>query len=364
MLFVGGMVCTSALAAGMQDDAPLDPAALTASMQSLAKTRDAQKKKFFQAVYEKLQHEMQQSGNAGNYFFRCLKDEKYSGLKNGNADYAKWKTDNRDLFSDRDIERAAGLHLRYLALTLKRAASDSVEPVLPELQAYLADLNNSRDLVGPVKRNPEQVKFRIYDPKQGGIVDELVGNIQALGQGGTPPVHDDPHNYVDMLLNSSVGEGFVAKSLGVAGLIGNVSPWEQSAGNLSGILEQDLRPYLREKKNPRLLDTWDLEISFSQALASANPDGKVVEKFQREEYPRLLWRKAADLELLGMPNRALKQRIAVAQQFPQSPDFEAWMGEINKQIEASAVKPKESPSAGAAQSPASATPTPESTPAT
>ena len=350
------LACAVPAFAVLNDDAPLDPSAVKANVEAMSKLRAAQKKKFFDAARARVAQALQQSGNAGNFVLSCKKDTEFGGMKNGNVEFGKWKTDNRDLFSNRDVERAAELHLNYLILTLKRATLDSAEPLQSDLWTYLNELSKSTDLLAGKLREPQEVKFRVYDKEGGEVVTEMVGDMQSLAGGGGRQM-DDPGSYVTQLLNNSVTSGMVARSMGIEAHFDKMSDWETTPAAFGGILDASVRPYLLKKKDSRLIDTWDLQIKFEGALAKANPDSKVIEKFQKEDYPRLLWKKAKAIEAVGLPNRALKEKIAVAKQFPDHPDFDQWTTAILAELK-SAKKPE----ANGAKSPPAVEAAPSATP--
>jgi hypothetical protein len=350
----------SASAQESQDLPPPDPEVLATQMQSLAAARAEKKKAFFRQAYAKLAGTLQQSGGAGNFVLKMVLDERFKDRKGGNAEAAKWKRDNSKLFSDRDIDTAAELSLDYLLITLKRASNDTAEPVQKEVWNHLAKLYKEADLIAGFQDDPTQVKFDVYDEKEGKVVGQMMGDIENLGG---DRMTENPRQYVDQMLNNAVTDGWVAKAMGLEGHFGDLKEWERSPGNFSGIMEQDIREFLRKKKDQTLLSTWDFEINFRRLIVSKSPDEKTRLEFEQKELPRLLWRKAKDAEVLGLPNRALQMKIQVAQTYPAHTDFEDWTVEIlDKAKELKEAAPAVTGNAGKGETPA-ASPTPTPTPA-
>lgn len=312
-----------------EDDAPPNAKTLEAQMEAFAAYRAQQKKAFFHNAWDQLEKTIHQSGNAGNFVLGCMMKTRFGDVKNGATDGAKWKKDNQRLFSNHDVDSAAALHLQYLAMTLERAGEESSEPMQAKVWDYLAQLYKSVDLVADARPDKRKVKFSIYDEKEK-KTNEMVGNMQNL----EAPVADNPRSYVDELLTGSVTTGWVAKSMELDGHLAALDDWETVPGSFSGILEKDIRPYLRKKKDPKLIATWDYEKSFLALVASKSLDKKVLTKFEQEDTPRLLWKKADDIEKLGMPNRALQLRISLAKNFPNHPDFEEWTQTILANLKA------------------------------
>jgi hypothetical protein len=333
LTFLTGIAFLSRIEAepALKDDVAPDAASLSTQMEAFTTARAAQKKLFFENASQKLEAAMKQNGNAGNYALGCMRQLRFGDVKGGNLEAAKWKKDNAKLLSDRDLDRAADLHLHYLDLTLKRAEKDSSAPLVKDVWAYLAELYKAPDLLSQVKAPGK--------PKR--------------------DAPDDPRSYINELLGGPVTSGWVACSLGLDGHFGTMQNWETSAGNFSGILDQDIRPVLRDAKDPALISTWDYEIGFQELVANQDPDRKVLATFQQEAMPRLLWKKADDVEKLGMPNKALEMRIALAKTYPAHPDFESWTGTIMAALD----KLKKSSSGNSEESGGQIAPTVQSPPA-
>jgi hypothetical protein len=348
----------SAYAQEVKDLPPPDLETLSTQVESLAAARAEKKKAFFRQAYSKLASTLNQSGGAGNFVLKMVLEERFKDRKGGNADAAKWKRDNSKLFSDRNIETAAELNLDYLLITLKRASNDTAEPVQKDVWTHLAKLYKEAELVAGFQDDPTKLQFDVYDEKQGKVVGQMVGDIENLG---ADRMTENPRQYVDQMLNNSVTDGWVAKSMGLEGHFGDLKDWERSPGNFSGIIDQDIRSFLRKKKDPALLSTWDYEINFRRLIVSKSLDEKVRLDFEQKELPRLLWRKAGDAEVLGMPNRALQMKIQVAQTYPAHTDFEDWTEEIlDKAKELKAAELVEKGKADKAETPAAS---PTATPA-
>jgi hypothetical protein len=349
VLFAGVVILSPVLAAPMQDDAPLDSKALAASLEAMTKAREVQKNSFLDGARQKLANAM--GGGAGDYVLACLK-ETHFGNKSISQAYSDWKKNNREFFSSQEFERAARLHMRYLALTLKRASVEDAGAVLSEMRDYLGELQQCKDLIGRYPPTANQQGAGGQGRNRGG------GQNNNNNNDNQGPRFDD---CMRQLLNGSVGDGVVAQALGLNGQLSDIPDWELSPSNLSGILEKSVRPYLRDKKDPKLLETWDIEITFrGEAVQSTNDQGR-IETFQRQEKPKLLWSKANDCELLGLPNRALKERIAIIKAYPDNPDFDTWADEVMQDLNSSKAA---ATGAGATETTPASTPTPSSTPST
>jgi len=311
------------------DDAAPDAAALDVQIAALATTRAQKKAQYFLQMREEIRQTLSSPGAAGNYVLDCMRKVRFEGHQGGNVEFSEWKKKNIGLYSDHDFEQAANLHLRYLALTLKRATLDSAEPVLQETWDYLGLLNKAQDLIVGHLRDQGQVKIQVYDEKNHKVTGQMIAEIDDLKLANAA----NTRAYIEELLNGSVSGGLAAQALKLDKLLPGVSEWEMVPGNFSGIMEQDIRSVLRKKKDPQLVATWDDEIAYLSALTKLKKDDQAEEEFEKETYPRLRWKQAQDVELIGMPNRALTMRIGLAKQFPQHPDFDQWTTEISSDLE-------------------------------
>lgn len=314
----------------LQDDAPPDAKTLKDQVKAFAKAREQKKFEFLERTRQELLKPIQTSGAAGNYVIDCMRTVQYEGKEGGNAQFAEWKKNNRGMFSNRDFERASDLYLRYLALTLRRATLKSAEPLQAEIWNYLELLNSCKDLVANVMRENTRIKMTVYDPKQDKVTGEILGNIEDTKLVSA----ENTHTFVQDLLNQAVSSGLVAQALKLTGHLDEIPEWELVPGNFSGIMELDVRPLLRLKKDPKLLSTWDYEIAFTAAVVDLKKEKKEQEKFRRETYPKLVWKKAADAELLGLKNRALNIRLDIARKYPEHPDFDGWAKQIEAELTA------------------------------
>jgi hypothetical protein len=316
-----------------QDDPALDTKAVTQQLQALMQSRTRQKNQFLENVRQQVAHVAQNSGAAGNFAIECYRKVQFDGRGGGN-DYTKWRKENPDIGSSREVEVAANLHLRYLALTLQRAQLDSAGPLQQDLWSYLDAMTKAQGTLADLYREPKKVKMKIFDPKQLKVTGEIVGSIDNYLDPGAEREQQRANirSFAQNLLNDGVDHGWPGSALNVGGYLSGISNWEMAPGNFSGIIEQDVRAYLREKKDPRIVSTWDFEIAYLGNDAKLKKDEKALKEFNELMLPRMLWNKAKDMELVGMPNRALELKLNLLKQYASHPDFEQWADEVQGQL--------------------------------
>jgi hypothetical protein len=335
-----GLLAAPLLAYSQASDAPpVDIHAVLQQLNNLQYGHDSSKKAYLAQVREKIEQPLSGNGSPSGFVIECIRKVQFEGRPGGLNDFTQWRKNNNDLSSDHSFKVACDLHLRYLALTLQRAIVGSPEPLENDVWTYLQTLNKAQDVLARVRREG--------------------GNTQPSKSNSAPK---DAQGYADEMINSSVEGGLVGQAYNLTGQLGDLDSWSMSPGDFSGIIEGDLRAPLRKKKDPRLLDTWDFEIEYLGSLVKAKGDKAQVEDFEKITYPRLLWKKAQDAQLIGMPNRALSMMMSLVQKYPSHPDFNAWTSAIRDiLLKASAgtgaPSPSQAPASGMPGSP-SATPAP------
>jgi len=290
-----------------KDDPALDIKTVAEQIQSLAQSRAQRKNQFLENARQQVLRASQSPGAAGNFVIDCYRKVEFEGRVGGANEFAKWKKEHADVGSSQEVETASNLHLRYLAITLKRAMSKSAEPVLADVWAYLDVLLKAQDPVGRI----------------------------GSGNGGPRP---NAQGFAQTMVETGVDQGWPARALGVGKYLGGIPNWSLSPSDFSAILDQDIRTYLREKSDSRLLSTWDYEMNYASEAARRQGD-KALTKFNEETAPRLLWKKAQDMEALGMPNRALNLKISVVKRNPEHPDFEQWTADLEKTLRSPGALP-------------------------
>ncbi len=103
-------------------------------------------------------------------------------------------------------------------------------------------------------------------------------------------------------------------------------------GNFEGILNTTVRPLLREKKDPRLLETWDLQIEVERGLAEDWNREQPESKLNSERLPRLTWARATDQLALGDRAGGLQSMLRVIQSNPSHPDQLKWIDQLSKEV--------------------------------
>lgn len=213
----------------------------------------------------------------------------------GQPDMAEWKKKNADLLRAKPFEAALQLRLRYLLLSLERgrAPEAAARWAAPSLQ-YAADL--ARLLTD---------KSFSAGPKE-----------------------------AREMLQAPLGEGPFVRWLRLDPLLPPGDLWEQSPGDLGGILEKNVRTPWRKDGDPRLDESWRLELSAGAALAESRVGrgGRSIDDFNNFTAPSLLFRRARDRAAAGQPHRATADLLDLARRHPAHPEFPAWAAALREML--------------------------------
>jgi hypothetical protein len=209
----------------------------------------------------------------------------------GQPNFSEWKKKNSDLLRSRVFQEALQLRWHYLALSLGRGednhAARWAEPSLRyagELSRWMTE-GNFRRAPGPAR--------------------------DALKK----PIVDDPFTQWHQL----------------APLLPAARAWEQSPGNLAGILETNVRLPWRAAADPRLDTSWQLELDTASALARASSSPS-PENYENLAAPSLRFRRALDQAATGQPNRAAADLLNLARRHPSHPDFPQWAAALREML--------------------------------
>ncbi len=235
----------------------------------------------------------QSPSDARTLYLNSIKEAQFAGLTGQAGKFSDQKERLDGAMSTPVFRTAITLHLQYLALTLDRA----IEPDKP----YPVD-----PIVGFLKESAE-TKLKFYE--------ELAGNRLAAE-----------------LLNNGVNQGIFERVFRFGPELNGLKDWEMSPGNIEGILEKQIRPRLREAKDPRLIETWNLQISYEGQLAEEDGKDITMRDFQDVRLPALVWRKARDMYALGQTKEALALMLDTVRAYPAHPEIGAWVDEVERNV--------------------------------
>ena len=238
---------------------------------------------------------------AANFYTQAVEDVQFKGKKDKVEAFNAWKKSHADLMRSREMQTALLLHLKYLLLSLQRKDVEKPETQLPALMAYVNELVSYDDFFA--KQNPPS------DETRGLLSKPLTGSI-------------------------------FAQWLPLGEWLPDQKSWESKPGDVPGILEKNIRSVLREKKDPQLIQIWDLEMKVEAGRITTGRSEHQADQFNTVIRPRLQFKQAQDMAVVGQPNRALAETIALVRANPLHPDFGIWVAKIRESVKPAAPAPE------------------------
>lgn len=226
-------------------------------------------------------------------FERAYISTQYQGVSNASQRFYEWKRRNTELLRSPQLQKAVEFHIRYLLLSLDYAQrEDPSSDLADKSYAYANELA------------------------------EVLSSKEFANAPG-PAI---------ALLQQPVAAGMFAKWLSISDWLPKSGDWEASAGNLDGILEKNVRTPWRKKKDPRLTDTWDLQIAFHSARAQRGNLDILADLNNTIGAPRYLFGRARERAILGERDRAVMEILQLAKKHPHHPDFPQWAAELRNML--------------------------------
>lgn len=265
--------------------------------------------------------------DAVDLYEEAIMATQFAGANRDSRKFREWKEEQDEELDNAVTRQAIQLHLKHLALTLEASRSEDPDEVAKRVQELLPAI--------------VEVKQAMSEPEAG------------------------RNRLATSMLDTPVNNGVFSKWLQIGGYIKPGKNWEPTVGNFEGILTKMVRPPLREAKSPQLLQTWDYQIQFEEALAEQADLEAPKRAFQMRRKPELLWGRAQDQAAIGQLGPAVAAMFAVLEQNTLHPRFEAWARELETLLnEAGQPQPaaSEAPEAEGA-SEATDVPAPAATPA-
>ena len=277
------------------------PAAIdkTAILKELDKLEQAHQEKAtteMKVLWDSLLKALTNKKNLLNLYEDAIYATRFEGTKKDNTEFKKWKNAQDDALKSEEFLTALELHANYLHLTYLRAHSEKEDKLNEALiqhvfKAWAFDNRydtrqkiSSELLERPINQGLLSKYFRL-GPKLGGP------------QEGEKPKEED-------------------------------KTWEWNPANADGMLDKAILPFLRKSKNPALIPLWDKRIAFETVRAKRMGLNSSANKIAQQTLPRLHWRRAADLVLLGKEAEGITTMIGILRQNTTHPDFSKFVQEL------------------------------------
>jgi len=292
----------SVIRAQQQDIAPPDLTALAREIETLEQRQKQGKLTEKNSLLGQIQTAASSGPAAANFYTKAVEEVQFKGKKDKPEAFSDWKKSHDDMLRSKEMQTALVLHLKYLLLSLQRKGLEKPEVQLPALMAYINELVAADDLFFASPAPP--------DPKKKG------------------PPKDEWKSLLDSPLTASV----FAQWLRLDEWLPEAKNWELKPGDLAGILDKNVRSVLRDKKDPQLIPTWDMQMKVEAERITSGRLAHKADEFNTVTKPRLLFKRAQDMAVIGQPNRGLVEVVALVRAYPSHPDFSAWLDYIRGEL--------------------------------
>ncbi|MEI6080799.1 MAG: hypothetical protein WCR44_00010 [Verrucomicrobiota bacterium] len=242
------------------------------------------------------------SGSAAvDLYLRSLESTKYL---ESHQDYVDWSRKNQELLHSLSFQNAAQLQMRYLAMALQRDEKHDAFAQIPECLAYLETLASQKSLRPAGASSSSQIQNQKTP-------------IKTIST-------DKPRPEALALINQPIDKSSVVQWLQISDLLPD-KDFAPSAGNYQSIMEKNIRGSLRAKNDPRIIQTWDMQIAMETATATESNSKQQADAFNQTRLPDLLFHKAQDTSAIGQPNRALGEVMVLVRNYPANPSMQDWI---------------------------------------
>lgn len=238
-----------------------------------------------------LQNSLKSGPTASRLYEDAVEATQFNGRKDKSQAFSDWKKKNADLLRSQEMQTALELHLRYLVLSLDRAASEKeIDFINPSL-SYINDIS---------KILSDQAKGTIFPPE------------------------------AKALLDNSLAKSIFTKWMLLGPWLPNATDWELIPSKIDGIFEKNIRQPLRKENSPLLVGTWDLQIKIQADLITQGRLDYEADKFLIVTQPRLLFSRANDMILVGSKNKGCTEILQLLRSHSEHPDFPQWTEKIRQ----------------------------------
>ncbi len=329
---VVGLVSLAALKLSSAQDAP--PPNADSILRDLDQMEQKQKQAVIatrQTAAAQIQAAASNPAQAAELYAQAVEATQFDGMKGKGASFAEWKSSHSALLRTHEMQTILAFHLRYLALSLQRAASDKPQLFAQPAYDYAKDLANY---------DPTFLKLTQKGPDQPNQheKDEMATNKEILAA-------------KKELLGGSLNDSIFVKWFRIEALLPKGDDWELKPGDIAGIIRKDVRPVLRKAKDPRLIETWEFEM---QVAANRVTFGRLehdATDFNTVTRPQMQFDRANDMVEIGQKNRAVAEIYSMVKAYPQHADFGKWIQRLRELLKSPTAPAASSSEAAAAAGP-------------
>lgn len=275
-----------------QEGEGMDRASMLEALESLRQEREQSVGGKIRGLAGKFRSAASSASSALDFLNESIMVVEFTGLNRESGQLREWREAHDALLGNEDFRSALQHYLKYMAFTLRRAAGEDLESVLPDLLEYTRSLA----LLEP----PE------IDRRSRGAFRWVEGS----------------------LLESPFAERYQLKDH-----LGKVKDWSMRPLDYHGIFEKTILPAFREAADSRLVVYWDERIAEEEKKAAESEKTFDIGQFESQRKPELYWMRARELKVLGRDAEAAHEMFTILKRYPTHPSFDAWAAELEKLLQ-------------------------------
>ncbi len=298
-----------------QDGQPVDIGQMLQQLRQLREVTATKTKADKQKALQEVSAAAASGESAVIAWEKAVMATQFDGVTKEATAFRAWRDGEGEALKEAEAKNAARLYFQWLALTLQRSSGTLVKDMLPAIINYTKEL--AADQAGM-----DNLDDTITREKE-----------RATGKHGVQRKTNDADvkKMHDNILNRALGGSMVVQWLKLGEWV-KVDGWEGTPGNLDGIYEMTILPELRLQRDQRVLEYWDMKIKREGDNAAKSKLEFEHDKFLTLKMPALLWKKAADMAVLGQKNRAATEMFNLIRKYPSHPDAASWMGKLEEML--------------------------------
>ena len=306
--FLAGLV-SAGTALAQQDAPPLDVAALLKALHGIKDQQTQQAKAAKQKALQQIQTAGASPASAVASWEEAVRAAQFEGAAKEGSQFKEWREREGEALKEKEAANAALLHFKWMALTMQRSIGTPMKELLPQVIAFTKEVAADQAAIETLDENIRKEKEMAGSNKHG---KDRKTNDEAVKK-----MHDQ-------IIRAPVNGSVAAQVLKIVDLL-TIEKWEMSAGNLDGIYTNIILPQLRDARDPRLLEFWDMKLKRESDNAARTKLAFEIDKFNQVRRPDLLWNRAQDILVLGQRNRALGEMFNLVKANPNHPHADEWV---------------------------------------
>lgn len=307
-----------------QQDAPaVDVGQLSQALRAIRDQQAAQLKTQKQNAIQQISGVANSPERAIQFWEEAVRATQFDGMAKEGAQFRAWKDSEGELFKEREVQNAVHLHLAWLLLTLQHSAGAMTKNLLPSIVNYAKELAADEATMDALADNLKREKEAAAIAPPGGN-KRPANQARKASDGAIKKAHDQ-------VLRQALTGSPVVKWLNLADAVAD-EKWESNPSNFDGIFQKIVLPELREQKDARVLEYWDIKLKKEADTASRSKLAYEIDKFNTRSRPMLLWNRAQEYLVLGQKNRAISEMFALIKAYPTHPDADDWIAKLEQVI--------------------------------